>query len=142
MNLPILLLLDDTEDDVFLLRLALRRANLSCDLRVVNERREAIDYLRGSAHYGDRLLFPLPAVMIINLRLPALAGFDVLSWIREQPRFKDLPVVIVTNIARPVEEQKAHALHATRYLEKSHDFSDLTNYLKSLLPHTHEAKAA
>jgi CheY-like chemotaxis protein len=79
-----LLLVEDNEDDVFLMRRALQGAHVVNPLQVVEDGQEALDYLGGNGKFADRAQFPLPAVVFLDLKLPFMSGHDVLAWIRKQ----------------------------------------------------------
>ncbi len=70
-------------------------------LHVVSDREQVLDYLRGDVAYHDRNLFPLPTAPLLDLNMPRKNGFEVLSWIREQPAFKRLPVHVLSASSRP-----------------------------------------
>lgn len=116
---PVILLVEDNEDDVFLMRRALRSAKLSVSLHVVADGQQALDYLDGVGKFTDRALFPLPELVLLDLKLPYVHGFEVLGWIRQQPSFKNLAVVVLTSSPEEADLQKALDLGATTYLVKS-----------------------
>ncbi len=79
-----LMLVEDNEDDVFLMKRALKGAHVINPLYVVEDGQEAVDYLAGAGKFADRANYPLPAVVFLDLKLPFLSGHDVLAWIRRQ----------------------------------------------------------
>ena len=83
-----ILLVDDSEDDLFLMRHAFRAAEFNAPLQFVHNGEEAIAYLKGDGAYADRHKFPLPAVMLLDLKMPKKDGFAVLAWVRAQPVLK------------------------------------------------------
>ncbi len=115
---PIVLYVDDEENDRILMQFAFQQAGLEPALRMVSHGQEAIDYLSGTGAYGERAKYPLPAVVLLDLNLPAVHGFEVLKWIREQPAHKGLPVVVFTSSAREEDRVKARELGANEFVQK------------------------
>lgn len=114
----IVLYVEDEESDRFLMQLAFQKLGMENALRMVNHGRAAIEYLSGSGVYGDRCEYPVPAVVLLDLNLPEVHGFEVLKWIREQPGYGGLPVVVFTSSAREEDSQRARLLGATDFLLK------------------------
>jgi CheY-like chemotaxis protein len=83
-----ILLVDDSENDIDLMRMAFRKAEVNSPLQEVHNGEEAITYLKGEGIYSDREKYPLPSVMLLDLNMPMKNGFDVLSWVRTQPALK------------------------------------------------------
>ncbi len=101
-----------------LMRLAFQKAGLGPALRMVNHGQAAIDYLSGAGAYGQRAEYPLPAVVLLDLNLPEVHGFEVLKWIRAQPAHSGLPVVVFTSSAREEDRRQAELLGASDYVQK------------------------
>src|SRR4051794_32895735 len=93
---PSLLLVEDNPDDVFFMRRALKAADVSNPLHLVVDGREAINYLEGAGQFADRSKFPLPCLVLLDLKLPHYSGHEVLRWIRERDDLKSLIVVVLT----------------------------------------------
>src|SRR5512137_241283 len=90
-----ILLAEDDENDIFLMGRAFDRAGIPNPLFVVHNGQEAIDYLAGNGAYGRRDRFPLPGLILLDLKMPWMDGFDVLKWLRARPQFDELPVVVL-----------------------------------------------
>lgn len=133
MNPPVVLLVDDADEDVYMIRLALLRRNLQFDLRHVDDGREGMDYLNGTSQYSDRDTFPFPAVTILKVQVPGKSGFDVLGWARRHPRLKEHPIVLLNGSASPGDAERASQLLATRYFEKSIEYADVVDFLVTIL---------
>src|SRR5881394_2019582 len=99
MEPPTILVIEDNANDAFLLRRALAKTNLPYQLRFVSDGQNALNYLEGTAPYADRQTFPLPALVLLDLRMPVLDGFDVLRRLGNDPRLGHLPVVILSGVA-------------------------------------------
>ena len=127
-QLPILLAEDD-ENDVFLMRRALERAGVPNPLFVVRNGQEAIDYLGGKGQYAERQKFPSPGLMLLDLKMPWMDGFDVLKWIRGQPQFDRFPVVVLTSSKLQADVDQSRELGVYDYRVKPQSFDDLVRLL-------------
>ena len=127
-----LLLVEDNEDDVFFMRRALRAAKLSSPLQVVTDGQSAIDYIKGSGIYGDRISYPFPTLVFLDLKLPYLHGFEVLSWIREESSVPDLPVVVLTSSAEEKDRRRAEKFRAAGYMVKPPETQELHELFRKL----------
>ncbi|MCA1856788.1 response regulator [Massilia oculi] len=128
-GLPLILLVEDNPDDVLLARRAIKKAALAVALQVVHDGDEAVAYLDGSGHFGDRGRHPLPALVLLDLKLPKRSGLAVLRWIRSQPALATTPVVVLTSSSEDEDIQKAYALGANSYLLKPVAFHGLVQLL-------------
>ena len=127
-----ILVAEDDPDDVLLLKRAFRKANVSNPIRVVNDGEAAIAYLDGVGDFGDRDDHPLPALLLLDLKMPRRSGFEVLEWIRSQPGLRRLRVVILTSSRQPGDVDRAHELGANSYLVKPPAFDDLVAMVREL----------
>ncbi len=129
---PIILLVDDSDNDGTLMRIVFERAGLVWPLQYARDGMEAIAYLRGDGAYGDRLRFPLPTVMLLDLNMPRKNGFEVLEWLREQPLLRRLPAYVLSASSRVEDVQRAYDLGARAYLVKPAKLDGLTHLAKCL----------
>jgi len=113
-----ILLVEDNEDDVFLMKRALKLAGIVNPVHIVEDGQEAVNYLSGQGIYADRISYPLPSVIFLDLKLPILLGLDVLSWIRDQEEFAATVVVVLTSSNEPSDLKKAYRLGANSYVVK------------------------
>lgn len=113
-----LLLIEDNEDDVFLMKRALKAARVMNPLYVVEHGQEAVDYLAGAGKFADRESYPLPAVVFLDLKLPFISGHDVLAWIRRQKELESLVVVVLTSSNEASDLTRCYALGANTYVVK------------------------
>ncbi|MEW6156865.1 MAG: response regulator [Verrucomicrobiota bacterium] len=113
-----LLLVEDNEDDVFLMQRALKEAAVANPLFIVSDGQEALDYLAGQGKFSARATYPLPAVIFLDLKLPYKSGHEVLKWLRQQPEFDSVVVVVLTSSNEPNDVSKSYALGANSYLVK------------------------
>jgi len=124
------LIAEDDPIDVFLLERAFATAAVPASLRFVRDGQEAIDYLEGKDRYADRQANPLPDLMLLDLKMPRLNGFDVLGWVRKQPGLKRLLVTVLTSSDHPEDINRAYDLGANSYLLKPHNSHDLADMMK------------
>jgi CheY-like chemotaxis protein len=113
-----ILLVEDNEDDVFLMKRALKGARVRNDLYVVEDGQAAQDYLAGTGKYADRTTYPMPAVVFLDLKLPLMSGHDVLAWIRRQKEFDSLIVIVLTSSNEAWDVSRCYALGANSYVVK------------------------
>lgn len=121
---PVLLVEDDA-NDVLLLRRAFVRAQIPNPLQVVTSAEQAVEYLSGEGEYANRLKYPLPTLVLLDLKLSGKHGFEVLRWVRMHPRLKVLRVIVLTSSGQPGDVRLAHDLGANSYLIKPVDFEQL-----------------
>jgi CheY-like chemotaxis protein len=125
-----ILLVEDNEDDVFIMERALLKLPLTQRMHVAADGRQAVDYLQGSGKYHDRLAYPIPSLIFLDLKLPFLHGFEVLEWINTQPLLKNVPVAILTSSAEAKDRETALRLGAKTFLVKPPTPATLTQVLK------------
>jgi len=109
---------EDDENDVLLFRRAFEKASLPHRLIDVGDGQEAVDYLAGEPPHDDRTRFPLPDLLLLDLKMPRLGGFEVLAWIQERPEFKGLPAVVLSSSNQERDIQRARSLGASDYFVK------------------------
>lgn len=127
-----ILLVEDDPDDILLIRRAFARAGLQDSMEIVTDGEGAVDYLGGSGSYSSRERFPLPAVILLDLKLPRKSGFEVLEWIRAQPGLRRIPVVVLTGSGQRSDVDRAFDLGANSYLVKPVGLDALTEMMKTL----------
>jgi len=127
-----ILYVEDEETDILLVEHVLRRAGITNLLKTVKDGKAARDYLAGNAPFTDRRLYPLPGLVLLDLNLPYWSGFEVLAWIRQQPRLRRVPVVVLTSSRRPDDIARAYDAGANGYLVKPSSLADLTAQMLAL----------
>jgi CheY-like chemotaxis protein len=120
----IVLLVEDREDDVLLIRHAFQQADLRNPLYIVRDGEEAIMYLKGEGRFANRAEYPLPDLLLLDLNMPKVDGFEVLQWIRQQPGLELLRILVLTSSERIYDVNKAYRLGANSFLVKPNDFED------------------
>jgi CheY-like chemotaxis protein len=129
---PAILYVEDEPNDVLLLRLAFKRARLSNPFHTAADGVEAINYLAGNGPFADRHRHPLPSLVLLDLNVPKKSGFEVLMWVRQQPQFSSLPVVIYTSSVGLLDKDTARLLGATDFLIKRSDLNQIATLARSL----------
>jgi len=113
-----ILLVDDDENDVLIMTMALQKVGLTCSLRVARDGREAQEYLGGTGKFSDRQAYPLPYLILMDLKLPRVMGLEVLKWLRKRPEFDSIIVLVLSSSPMPEDIQSAYQLRANGYLVK------------------------
>ena len=129
-----ILLVEDEVNDVFMMQRAFRKLGLPVCLQVAKNGEEAIDYLSGQNRFGDRSRFPLPSLVLLDIKMPRKDGFDVLEWMRDEGLVCEIPVVMVTSSKVQSDVERAHDLGARAYTVKPIE----TDELRQLLTETAE----
>jgi len=123
-NCDVILLAEDNEDHVLLIRRAFRQSGLVNPLYVVNDGEQAIAYLKGEGQYANRAEYPLPCLLLLDLKMPNKNGFEVLEWVRREPAFSALRVIVLTTSGETRDINRAYQLGANSFLTKPVDFRD------------------
>ncbi len=113
-----MLYVEDEEGDALFMRRAFAQAGLDSALRVVEDGREAIRYLSGAEGFSDRAENPVPALVLLDLNLPVVSGFEVLGWMRQQSEYAATPVVIFSSSTKDEDRVRARDLGANEFVEK------------------------
>jgi CheY-like chemotaxis protein len=126
------LLVEDEESDAVLIRRAFIKGNIINPLQVVTTGDQAIAYLQGEGAFANRAEYPLPDLVLLDLKLPGIDGFQVLRWIRQQPAFRALRVVVLTSSDRMQDVNLAYQLGANSFLVKPVDFERFVEISQAL----------
>jgi len=124
------LLAEDDPNDVLLLQIAFREAGLHNRLHVVNDGQEAIDYLSGEGKYSDRIQFPFPALIILDLKMPRKTGIDVLQWMAGNDVLRCLPALMLSSSTHPGDIEKAYRLGVNAFVVKSPGTAQRTEFAR------------
>jgi CheY-like chemotaxis protein len=127
-----ILLAEDDENDALLLELALHHAEVFNPLKVVSNGREAVEYLKGSGAYADRTRHPFPSLLLLDLNLPVLSGFDVLAWRAKQSSLPRFPIVVMSSSNLKADVHKAISLGADGYCIKPAGLQYLVDAVREL----------
>ena len=127
-----ILLVDDNADDCFLFEQAWRKAGIRNPLKLMGGGRSALEYLSGEGAFADRTLHPLPAMALLDIKMPDLNGLQLLAHIRGDERLRRLPVFMLTASTLPADVAEAYRLGANGYLSKPSALQDLIEMLMAL----------
>src|SRR5688572_29415033 len=127
-----ILVAEDNEDHALLTKRAFQQAGFLNPLRFVQDGVEAIAYLSGDGKYADRIEYPMPGLLLLDLKMPNKDGFEVMEWIRRQPALRTLRVVVLTTSDRVFDLQRAYQLGAASFLTKPVSFRDFVELGPSL----------
>jgi CheY-like chemotaxis protein len=126
------LLVENDLNDVFLVKRAFKMASLQTPLQIVTDGREAIHYLRGEGKYSDRHAHPLPKLIVMDINMPRLTGFEVLEWIKHDLLLRRIPVIIVSSSESPEDINRAYELGANAYMIKPVDYRQVEHLFASI----------
>jgi len=126
----VILHVEDDPNDVLLVDLAFRKAGLPVSLTVVHDGDQAIEYLSGQGRYLDRLVYPIPAIVLLDLKLPRRSGLEVLAWVRGREDLRRMLVVMLTSSNQPTDVNRAYDLGANSYLVKPSALEQLVNMIR------------
>lgn len=126
-----ILLVEDDENDVFFLTKALAKAGVKNPLHVVHDGREAIDYIEGKGRFADRAAYPMPYLMLVDLKLPQVKGLDVVKRVREVVS-RSVIVVVLSSSRDTRDVTEAYRCGANSYLSKPSNFDGLLELVRAL----------
>jgi CheY-like chemotaxis protein len=133
---PTLLVIEDAQDQAILVGVAARRAHPGLDVRIVNQGLDGISYLSGHAPFEDRETNPAPDLVILDLRMPDVDGFEVLAFIRDRLSPAPYPVVVLTGSGDPGDDARARDLGAVDVRQKPTDLDGLGQVVREIV-HEH-----
>lgn len=128
---PTLLVVEDSEDDIFFIERIFRQLGARCELRFARDGVEAVEYLSGKGRFKDRGKFPVPTMILMDLKMPRMNGFEVLEWMQKQPEIKLIPTIVVTSSTLQEDVTRAYRLGANAVMNKPVDKDSLLQMLKT-----------
>lgn len=131
-NQAVFLIVEDNSDDALLLRLAFNKARIINPVHVVTSGEEAVSYLNGTGKYQNRVEFPLPQLVLLDLNMPGMGGLELLRWIRQDPDLCKLRVIVLSGSDAMRDVSEAYAAGANSYLVKPGDFERFVEVSKAL----------
>ena|SRR5258706_4218654 len=127
-----ILLVEDDANDALLVRKAAQKTLAGIPMQIVPNGQEALNYLSGQGIYADRAQHPFPDIVLLDLKMPVMNGFELLRWVRAQPKFRCLPVIILTGSVHESDTNMAYEEGANSYLIKPGNFNDLVETMKNV----------
>jgi CheY-like chemotaxis protein len=127
------LLVEDDLNDIFLVKRAFKKAQIKNPLQVVTDGSEAVEYLRGAGKYGDRQAYPLPKLVVMDIKMPRKTGFEVLEWVKGQSNWlRRIPIIIVSSSDYAADINRAYELGANAYMVKPMDYRAVEHLFESI----------
>ena len=127
-----ILIVEDDPNDIILIQRAFERADINNPVQVVENGEDAIAYLAGEGSYSDREQFPLPLLILLDLKLPRKSGHEVLESAQQQPDLKRIPIVVLSSSQQTSDIERAYDLGANSYLIKPVAFDNLLEMIKTI----------
>jgi CheY-like chemotaxis protein len=128
-----ILLAEDLRSEAEIFELALAKAGHAALVHTVNNGHGVIQYLEGQHEFADRETYPLPDVVITDLKMPGMDGLQLVAWLREHPRFHCLPVVVLTNSGHDSDIEEAYEAGANAYMTKPLAMKQMVEVLRRII---------
>ncbi len=128
----LILVAEDNPDDALLLRRAFHDAGVGVSLFVVSDGEEAMRYMNGEGRYADRNQFPAPSLILLDLEMPRMNGFQFLAWLRQEARLHQPPVIVITSSVFSATLRTAYLLGANSFLTKPADLNELSKSVREI----------
>ena len=103
------------------------------NVRIVSNGTEAREYLEGRGRYVDRAYYPMPDLIVSDLKMPSQSGLEFLKWLRDQSGFREIPFVMFSGSGLPVDQARATELGALAYFTESGDFQTSIDRIRAIL---------
>lgn len=136
-----LLLVEDDANSVFFFEHVIEKLEILNPVSVVSDGRDALDYLAGAGKFADRGTFPMPGIVLLDLKMPRVTGFEVLRQIRAHAEWRKLIVLVLTSSSSDTDIAEAYEAGANAYLVKPLELKDLATMVQAIkdfwLKHNH-----
>ncbi|MCE0483152.1 MAG: response regulator [Methylacidiphilales bacterium] len=132
MKTAIALGIDDNEDDQFLLQRAWKKAAPPLSLQLAGDGEKAIEYLAGEGKFSDRAAYPIPEILLLDLKMPRKNGFEVLEWIKKNPGPSVPAVAVFTSSQNTADIERSYELGAKWFLIKPVEYTELVEFIRLL----------
>lgn len=129
---PPLLLVEDEDDDIAIITQAIKKVDFEFPVEVLKSGEDAMRYMAGDSPFADRERFPLPFLILLDLKMPGWDGFDFLQWLQYRADLHHIPVVVLTSSGMDDDVRKAYAMGAKSFLLKPSDFADMQELMRLL----------
>lgn len=127
-----ILLVEDNPDDVILFRRAMVNSGMTHTVQVAQDGMEALNYLRGEDKFADRNAYAIPDAIVLDLKMPRLAGLELLAWLKDDPEHRVIPIIVLTSSELDADVKRAYELGANTYLVKPTNFDRLVKVVKRI----------
>jgi CheY-like chemotaxis protein len=125
-----ILLVEDDPNDAEIIQMALRQTGVLNPVTITRNATDAVAYLQGSTPYTDRRKYPPIGILLLDLKLPGMDGFAFLEWLKNQPQFNDMLIVVVSGLDDLASIRRAYALGADSFLAKPSSALDVENLIQ------------
>jgi len=125
-----ILIAEDNEEDMLAVLDALRKAGVQNPVQTVSDGSSALAYYRGDGAFADRARFPMPDILLLDLKMPRVGGFEVMEWLQQQAHLKKLLIIVLSGYDQLREVQKAYQLGAHSFLIKPCTANDIQNLMR------------
>jgi CheY-like chemotaxis protein len=129
---PTILLVEDDENDRMFVERAFKKAGIPVEFRAVTCGEDAVSYLSARAPYADRADHPLPSLVLMDLKLTGMSGFETMEWARKRAEWKSLPIAVLTSSREGADVARAYEAGATTYFVKPADSDDLQSLVNTV----------
>ncbi len=129
---PAILIAEDDRNDSYILQRTLKKVGITNPVQLVEDGEQALSYLRGEGKYKDRTVYPFPGVIITDLKMPKIDGFEVLKWLRNHPECGVIPAMVLSASAMEKDVVRAYQEGANCYMQKPRTTDELAHMLKLL----------
>jgi CheY-like chemotaxis protein len=128
----VILVAEDEPNDRFFINRAFEDCGIQYQVMFVSDGQQAMDYLDGDAPFDDRQMFPAPALLIVDVKMPRRNGFEVVKWVRSHQAWNCLPVLVLSSSSLPQDVQRAYQLNANTYLTKPPSYTLLMKAVEEI----------
>ena len=136
----LVLIADDDANDRMLIEMAIKRDKVPTETREVHDGEQVIEYLRGEGNYSDRIVYPFPDLLLLDLKMPRMDGLAVLEWVRNHPEYAFLPTIMLSGSGLEIDVQEAHKRGGKAYFTKPADFRELEELVRVVAEHWSKAQ--
>lgn len=126
------LVAEDNDHDYELLKLALEAARVQWKIQRAYDGVEALEYLRGDNHFSKRRDYPVPQVIVLDLKMPRMTGLELLKWIKENPTYRRTPTLVMSSSRDDRDVEHAYDFGANTYFVKPRNFDELVRLCKQI----------
>ncbi len=127
-----ILVVDDDPNEIELIGRAFRKAGFESLVHSANNTEDALHYLKGEGRFSNRQMYPMPQLVVLDHKMPGSSEWEVLRWVRQQPKFDNLVVIIFSGSDDPQNEKMAYQLGANAYHTKPQNFEDYTQVIRKI----------
>lgn len=127
-----MLMVDDSEEDQLLVRVALEKTGIDHCFRAVENGGQAVKYLQGEGVFSDRDQYPEPGLMLVDLKMPPLDGFELLEWLQQHRKYAVIPTIVFSSSAFDHDVDLAYELGASAYIVKPATLPELVSIIHKM----------